>query len=129
MVYNWLKKNRTAIITVFVTLALCFWLYACESQVESLNGGGVMVTRGQLQLELENIFARAELKVLDLDRQDAFRNLIIQNGLLIVSGQPFNAFGILSGFAAIYGLAQVGSKVTKVVKTNVQKRKVTNDTT
>lgn len=126
MVYNWLKKNRTVIITILVSIALCLWMYACESQVESLNGGGVMITRGQLQLELETLIARAELKVLDLNRQDAFRDLIIQNGLLIVSGQPFNPLGIITAFAGIYGTAHAASKVTTYAKKKRKKETVNN---
>ena len=126
MVYNWLKKHYTIIVTVLLSVILCFWLYACESQVESLNGGGIMVTRSQLQLELEHIINRAELSMTELDKQDALRDIIVQNGLLIVSGQPFNPFGLLSGFAALYGITQAGSKVTKAVKTNILNPKVNN---
>ncbi|GAH53810.1 unnamed protein product, partial [marine sediment metagenome] len=49
-----------------------------------------LVNRAELQLELDRFMGMARIRMLDLDRQDAFRDLIIQNSLSLVSGVPFN---------------------------------------
>ena len=70
--------------------------------------------------------ALAQVRMVDLDKQDRLRAVILENALILVQGQPFNPVGILTGFAALYGLTKAGSNVTKVVKDTVNKRKVNN---
>ncbi|GAH62920.1 unnamed protein product, partial [marine sediment metagenome] len=48
---------------------------------------------------------------------------------ILVQGQPFNPLGLITGVAAIYGLTQGSSNITKVVKNKVKKRKVNNGET
>lgn len=122
----WIKKNTRGIITVLVSVVLCIYLYSCESQVKSLNDPERLVNRAELQLELDQFMSMAQLRMLDLDRQDAFRNIIIQNSLLVAQGQPFNPVGLITAIAGIYGAAHVATKSTKAVVKAIEKRKVNN---
>lgn len=123
---QWIKKNHKTIITGIVTVCLCLWLYACDSQVRSLDGSGTLVNRAELQLELDTFIGSAQLRMLDLDRQDAFRAIVIENSLLLVQGQPFNALGLLTSIFGIYGLTHATSKVTCYCKKCQDKRKANN---
>lgn len=123
---QWIKQNHKTIITGIVTIAICLWLYACESQVKSLDGSGTLINRAELQLELDSMIDSAQLRMLDLDRQDAFRDIIIQNSLLLVQGQPFNPVGLLTSIFGIYGITHAGSKVICHCKKCQEKRKVNN---
>lgn len=122
----WLKKNKSILITALVTCGVLLFVYACEPKTTSLNNTGRLVTRAELQIELDSILAIAKMRMLDLDKQDAFRNIILQNSLVLMQGQPFNPVGLLTAFAAIYGVTQGGSNITKVVKHKYQKRKEKN---
>lgn len=124
--WEWLKEHYTLIIAGIVTLALIVFLYACEPKVESLQSIGKFVNRQELQLELDTIISRAQLRVADLDQQEKFRAIILQNAMVLVQGQPLNPVGLISGIAAIYGLTQAGCNVTKTVKNVRKKRKVNN---
>lgn len=126
---DWIKKNHRTIITVVVTISICIWLYACESKTKSLDGSGRLINRAELQLELDTFIGQAEIRTADLDQQDAVRDLIIQNGLLIVSGQPFNPIGIITAFAGIYGATHATSKVVRAAKKSQAKRRTKNGTT
>lgn len=123
---SWIKKNRTVLITVVVTIVLCIWLYACESQVKSLDGSGDLVNRSELQLELDTFMAKAEMRMANLDRQDAFRALIIENSLLLVQGTPFNPVGIITAVLGIYGATHGASKVVRAAQKAQAKRKANN---
>lgn len=123
---QWIKTNHKTIITGIVTIAICLWVYACDSQVKSLDGSGTLVNRAELQLELDTFIGSAQLRMLDLDRQDAFREIIIQNSLLLVQGQPFNALGLLTTIFGVYGVTHAGSKVICHCKKCQEKRKVNN---
>lgn len=123
---QWIKTNHKTIITGIVTIAICLWVYACDSQVKSLDGSGTLVNRAELQLELDTFIGSAQLRMLDLDRQDAFREIIIQNSLLLVQGQPFNALGLLTSIFGVYGVTHAGSKVICYCKKCQEKRKANN---
>lgn len=122
----WIKDNMRGVVTVIVTILIGFWLYSCESQVKSLDGTGTLINRAELQLELDRFMGMAELRMADLDRQDAFRTLIIENSLLLVQGTPFNPVGIITAIAGIYGVTHGASKVVRRVRKGQEKRKANN---
>jgi len=128
MFIEWIKKHKSLLISILVTGCCLFYCYGCEPKVRSLNSNYQLVTRSELQLELDNILATAQIRMLDLDKQEQLRSLILQNALIVVQGQPFNPLGILTGLAAVYGIAQGGQNVKQVVKNISTKRKVNNDT-
>lgn len=123
---NWLKGNSVILITVLVTVGLLFFLYSCEPKTQSLVTNNKSVNRQELQLELDGLIGLAQLRMIDLDKQEQLRAVILQNALILVQGQPLNPLGLITAIAAIYGVTQGSSKVTKVVKNKVIKRKVNN---
>ena len=122
----WIRKNHKSIITVSITVVLCIYLYSCESKVKSLYEPDRLVNRAELQLELDRLMSIAQLRMADLDRQDALRDIIIQNGILLVQGQPFNPIGLITAIAGIYGLTHATSKVVSAAKKSQEKRKANN---
>lgn len=124
-----IKHYKRAIITVLVTFSVCIWLYACESQVKSLDGSKRLINRAELQLELDRFIGMAEIRMADLDKQDALRMLIIENSLLVVQGMPFNPFAFLTGLAGIYGVTHAATKTTRTITKRLNKKKVNNGTT
>jgi hypothetical protein len=123
---EWLKKNYQVIIATIVTVSMGLWLYCCEPKTHSVLSPHTMVTRAELEVELDNIMKLAEQRMVDLNRQEAIRNLILQNALLVVGGQPLNPVGLLTAFAAIYGVGVAGSKTVTAVKNGIKKRAVSN---
>lgn len=126
---RWIKKHSTMLIAAAVTIGFMFYAYGCEPRVRSPLDGKRLISRAELQLELEQFIGKVEFLVADLDRQERFRALFLQNALALASGQPINPIGILTGVATIYGVTQGGRNITKVVKTARNKRKVKNGDT
>lgn len=122
--WTWIKKNRTIIITAIVSASLCIWLYACESQVKSLVEPTRLVNRAELQLELDQFMSMAEIRMLELDKQDAFRTLIITNSLSLAQGIPFDPVALITGLLGIYGLAHATTKTSRAVVKAIQKQGV-----
>lgn len=125
----WFKKNKRMIIVYAVTIGVAIFLYACESQVRSLDGTRKLVTREQLTAELNAYIDRADIKFASLDRQDKFRQLVINNAMLVVQGNTLNPMGILTGLMGIYGLSQAAKNTTGAIK-NVRAKRANkrNDT-
>ena len=124
----WLKNNWGLITTMLVGIVVTVFLYSCEPKVPSLNDGGKIVNRQELQLELNQLIELAKIRMADLDKQDQLRAIVLQNALVLVQGQPLNPVGIISAIAALYGIAQGGKNITQVVKKKVNGAKATNGT-
>lgn len=122
----WLKRNVSIVVGVLVTIGFLFYAYSCEPKVASLLNTTKKVNRQELQLELDQLIGLAQLRMVDLDKQEQFRAIILENAVLLVQGQPINPVGIITGLAAIYGATQGGRNITKVVKEKRIKRKESN---
>lgn len=111
LVDNWPKVIALLLLTAFL-----FWGHACQPTVKSLLVPGKKVTRPELQIELDTIIATADFRMADLDRQEAFRDVIFKNALLMVEGGSLNPVGIITLLAGLYGITRGGSDLVKKVK-------------
>jgi len=122
----WLKKNTAIILTVLITIGFAIYMFGCESKTRSLLTPTRQINRQELQLELDQIINLAQLRMIDLAKQERFKTIILENALILVQGQPFNPFGIITAIAAIYGVTQGGRNVKNVVKLVRNKGKENN---
>lgn len=122
MILQWIKKHSTLLITSLVCIVLVFYCYACESKVRSLTNRNHLVNRQELQFELARFISLAEIRILDLDQQDELRAIFLQNGLLLLQGQPLNPVGIVTAIAAVFGLLKGGQQIKQGVKNAAAKR-------
>jgi len=124
-----LKEKWFIIVIVFVGLFLGVYMYGCEPKVASIINDGRYVNRRELQFELDKVINLAQLRMLDLDKQEQFRAIVLENALVLVQGQPLNPVGILTALAGLYGAGQLTNSGVKVVKTACKKRKANNGQT
>lgn len=123
---QWIKKHKNSIITTLVCVSFLIYCYGCTPQVRSLMHNDRYINRQELQLELDQFMGMAQLRLADLDKQEEFRAIVLQNALILVQGQPLNPVGIITAVAAVFGALQGGRTVKNVVKSVVNKRKVNN---
>ena len=121
---EWLKKNWKAVLIGVTTVLLMLFYIGCQARTRSLSDPKRLVSRGELQIELNNVLATAELRMADLDKQEAIRSLILQNALVLASGGTLNPVGIISAIAAVYGIATAGQKVVSTFSTGIKKNQV-----
>lgn len=113
LVQNWPKT-----IALIVLTAMLFWGYSCQPEVRSLIHPGQMITRPELQVELDSIVATAEFRMADLDRQDAFRDIIFKNALLMVETGTVNPLGIITLLTSLYGITRGAKDFKDRIKKN-----------
>ena len=118
---EWLKNNWKAVLIGVTTVLLMMFYIGCQARTKSLSDPKRLVSRGELQIELNNVLATAELRMADLDKQEAIRSLILQNALVLASGGTLNPVGIISAIAAVYGLATAGQKVVSTFSNGIKK--------
>ena len=102
--------QTTAIVIIAL---LIIWLIGCQSKVKSLNGGNILVSRGELKNELDHVLAVAELRFVELDRQDEIKQIIFNSALLMARSGAINPIGVLTTFGAILGLGATVDNVKK----------------
>lgn len=127
--WKWIKVKSDIILIVVVTVAFMLFAYACEPKELSLLNKGVKVTRPELQLELDQLLALADLRMVGFEKQERIRAIILQNAMILVQGQPMNPIGILTGIASIYGITQATKKTTGAIKHARAKRNNSKPTT
>lgn len=108
-------------IALVVLTALLFWGYSCQPETISLIHPGGKVTRPELQIELDSIVATAVFRMADLDRQEAFRDLIFKNALVVIETGTMNPAGIITLLLGLYGITRGAKDIKDKVKKNSNK--------
>ena len=111
LIQNWPKT--IALITLTVLL---FWGYGCPAKVDSLLHPDKKIVRAELQVELDTIIATAQFRMADLDKQEAFRDVIFQNAMLIVETGTLNPLGIITMLAGLYGITRGTQDIKNRIK-------------
>ena len=131
------RHYKCTAIGLLLCAAILTWIYGCESQVKSLVTPGKLVTRAELNIEVtafladmkiktDTFMATAEVRVEDLDQQDAFKQELVKYALLVAEGGTVNPVGVALGLAGIMGLATAGDNIKKDgIITGYKKKPVT----
>lgn len=116
MVISDIVKNWPKTVALLVLTALLFWGYGCPPKTRSLTKPGTRITRPELQVELDQIIATARIRMADLEKQEAFRDIIFKNAMLIVETGTLNPAGILTLLAGLYGITRGVKDVKDKIK-------------
>lgn len=108
-----LNHERYQSIAIVLITALLIWTYGCPSKVDSLRSPGNRLTRTEFEIEVTSLLATAEVRLLDLDRQDNIKRLIFDNLLLTAQSGQFNPVGLGMGIATILGIGATVDNVRK----------------
>ena len=97
---------------VFSCLFL-FTMFSCESKTHSLKDPTRKVNQAELMAEFDFITAQMAIRINDIDKQNAFKQMISDNAVLIGSEGQINLAGIITTLAAIFGIGAVVDNVRK----------------
>lgn len=108
---SFIDKNYLIIIGQVLAALIVIWIYGCESTVTSLNGPELRVTRTELNHELEQFLALANIKFAQLDKQDEFKRIIFNNAVILGTGGTVNPIGVITALFALTGLAATADDI------------------
>jgi arginine exporter protein ArgO len=112
---QFLNDHHWPIIGGILILSLLFWLFGCQSKVNSLLDPNRKVTRAELQNETAYLIGQAKTKLADLDDQDAVKKLIIDQASMFSTTGTFNPSGLLNTIVSI-GAISFGMNRNQIVK-------------
>ncbi len=116
-----LEINWPKTIAILIMTGLLFWGYSCQPKVASLTHPGVKITRPELQIELDAIIATAEYRLAELEKQEAFQDIIFKNAILMAKTGTVNPLGVITLVAGLYGIARGTQDLKNKVKKNSEK--------
>ena len=115
---QWTRHNQSMVISLILACIFSFWFLGCQSETQSILMPELKVTEGELSIEYSSEIRRienelltlketTELRMQDLHRQDAIKQALFNNAMLIAeSGNP-NPLGLLSLLGTIFGIGAV----------------------
>lgn len=123
-IWKFIRHNQGMAVGIIIAITVLIWTYGCESQVTSILYAPDLVNRGQLQIEVDTFVAQAELKFLDLDKQDQVKSTLFNVALTFMEGGAVNPAAVAIVIGNILGLGAVIDNVRK--RTLIQTLKKNN---
>lgn len=115
-ILSFTKKEASQGVAIVICLFLIFWVYSCESTVQSITHPDKEVTRAELQIELDAYLAMAETRFSQLDRQEQFKRILFENAFVISQTGSVNFQGLIATLLAVLGVGAIGDNVRKRIE-------------
>lgn len=130
-VWKWIRHNQGVVVSFLIISGLMVWTYGCESKVSSLIEDGKMVNAAELNVEIESEVARledelelllkyAQLKVDELARAEAIRNMLLDFAAITADASTVNPAGVV---ALAFSVLGVGAVIDNRLKDKVIKNR------
>ena len=102
---KFVNENHHYIIAGIAIIICTVWTFGCPSQVNSILNPNQLITRPELKIEIDYFLAHAELKYLDLDRQDAIKQTLLDLGSTFAQTGTLNPTGLLNTAVSVAAIA------------------------
>lgn len=106
-IWAFIRHNSGIVTGSILAIGLLVWCYGCPSQVTSVTDPPKLVTRPELDIEVEYFLEMAEIRYAELDRQDEFKEAVFAVAINLLEGGSLNPgaialiLGNLLGFGAV----------------------------
>ena len=128
---KWIRHNQGVVVAFVIACVLMVWTYGCESKVSSLIEDGKMVNAAELNVEIESETVRlqaelelllkySQLKVDELARAEAIKNMLMDFVAITADAQTVNPAGVV---ALLFTILGVGAVVDNRIKDKVIKNR------
>lgn len=104
-VWGFLNSNHWYIISFILLFCVIVWIYGCESLVSSMLEPNKLVNRNGLENEIRYLIGKADNLKVSLDRQDSFKQQLLDAANVISQGGNINPSGLLNLAASIGGIS------------------------
>lgn len=119
--WAFIRHNSGMIIGATLCTLILAWTYGCESEVKSVQNPAVLVTRSELEIEVDNFLKMAKIRFTELDQQDAFKRTFFAMAMTFMEGGRINPAAIALTLGNILGLGAVIDNIRKRTVLNVRK--------
>lgn len=114
-----LNHNHWAAIASLLLIIAAFYFYGCQSTVPSMLDPSRDVNRSELQIESDYLLGQVQVKLEDLDRQDAIRLLISEQASLFATTGTVNPLGLVNLAVSIFAVGSALDSKRKLKAANL----------
>lgn len=111
--WAFIRHNSGIVIGAILAIAILIWAYGCQSKVVSIVNTPALVTRAELELEVDHFLKSAEIRFTELGQQDEFKRTIFAVAMTFLEGGSINPAAIALIIGNILGLGAVVDNVRK----------------
>lgn len=113
------RHNIFLAAAAVAVICCCIWIIGCESTTTSPFNPTETITRQQLTIQVETYNKMVELAFEDLDKQDLFKQYLIDSLLVTTQTGTINPMGLIMGAIGVLGIGATADNVRKntVIKT------------
>lgn len=119
--WAFIRHNSGIVISTILVYAVLIWCYGCPSTVVSIHNPPALVTRGELEVEVEHFLKLAELRFIELDQQDEFKRTFFAMAIEFMSAGKINPLAVALTLGNLLGLGAVVDNVRKRTLINTLK--------
>lgn len=116
-----IRHNSGIVIGSILCILTLIWCYGCPSQVTSITNAPELVTRAELEVEVDYFLEMAEIRFAELDQQDEFKRTVFAMAMGFVEGGQINPGAVLLTLGNLLGLGAVIDNVRKRTHINTLK--------
>lgn len=125
-IWAFIRHNSGIVIGIVLVALILLWCYGCESKVVSIVNTPVLITRAELELEVNHFLKNAEIRFSELNKQDEFKRTVFAAAMEFVAEGKVNPVAIAVTLGNILGLGAVIDNVRKRTYINTLKGSVLN---
>jgi len=110
---SFFNHERYQSLSFVVVLILLSTTHGCDSKIESIRYPGTRITRGQLEIEVNNFLQEAEIRAEQLNIQDELKTTFYRIGMTTIESGTLNPIGLITTIAGILGIGATADNVRK----------------
>ena len=114
-----IRHNQFLATALVIVICMSIWMIGCESTTQSPLRPETKVTRAELQDEIAAFATKVDQAIIDLDRQDVFKQKLAEIGIAVAQGGTIDPIGAGVTLIGILGLGAVADnrKKDSIIKT------------
>lgn len=112
-IWTFIRHNPGIVIGVILAIATLVWSYGCQSKVVSITNTPILVTRAELELEVDHFLKTAEIRFIELDRQDEFKQTFFAMAIEFMQGGKINPIAVALTIGNLLGIGAIADNIKK----------------
>lgn len=127
--WAFVRHNSGIIIGSILCIFTLVWVYGCPSKVTSITDPPKLVSRPELEAEVDYFLQMTEIRFAELDQQDEFKRTIFAMAMGFIDGGSINPAAIFLVLGNLIGVGAVVDNVRKRTVINTLKNQNANEKT
>jgi len=110
-IYAYLRDKPGFFVSSIAIGIMLFYAYGCTPKTDSLINPQRQVSRAELQIEIDTLFALSKARFEDIAKKEQFRQWVFEQGLLTVQTGNVNPVGLATSLFGLFGIGATADNI------------------